>query len=128
DAKVTIVEGFEFLCPYCAMVNPTVEQIRAKYPKDVRVVAKYLIIHGPPAVAPGMMACAAAKQGKYSQMKQALWTHFFKIENDRPNLQRDQIAPENLDKIAVEAGLDVAKLKTDMTSCNSWVDSSKRSL
>src|SRR5512138_875863 len=32
DAKVTIVEGYEFLCPYCFMVNPLVEQIRAKYP------------------------------------------------------------------------------------------------
>ena len=56
DAKVTIVEGFEFLCPYCYMVNPTVEQILQKYPKDVRLVSKYLIIHGPPAIP---AACAS---------------------------------------------------------------------
>src|SRR5437868_2153557 len=27
NAKVTIVEGYEFLCPYCYLVNPLVEQI-----------------------------------------------------------------------------------------------------
>src|SRR5678815_5300081 len=51
DAKVTIVEGYEFLCPYCYLVNPLVEKIRAKYPDDVRVVSKYLVIHGAPAAA-----------------------------------------------------------------------------
>src|SRR4051812_21308017 len=35
DAKITIVEGFEFLCPFCYMVNPTVEQVLQKYPSDV---------------------------------------------------------------------------------------------
>ena len=44
EAKVTIVEGFEFLCPYCFMANATVEQILAKYPRDVRVLI--LEVHG----------------------------------------------------------------------------------
>src|SRR6185503_11207271 len=39
DAKVTIVEGYEFLCPYCYLVKPLVEKIRAKYPEDVRGVS-----------------------------------------------------------------------------------------
>ncbi|MDB4958565.1 MAG: oxidoreductase [Myxococcales bacterium] len=130
NAKVTIVEGFEFLCPYCFMANPTIEKIIAKYPKDVRVVGKYLIIHGPPAKPPGMAACAAAKQGKYTQMKNALWNHFFKLEEGRPKMQPDQIAPENLDKIAAEAGLDVAKMKTDMDGpdCAAWFDKARQSL
>jgi protein-disulfide isomerase len=130
DAKVTIVEGYEFLCPYCAMANPTVDQIIAKYPKDVRVVAKYLIIHGPPAKPPGMAACAAAKQGKYPQMKAAIWRHFFKIQEGRPQMQTDQIALDNLDKIAAEAGVDVARMKVDMesTDCTSWLDKTRASL
>ncbi|HSR99375.1 MAG TPA: DsbA family protein, partial [Kofleriaceae bacterium] len=73
DAKVTIVEGYEFLCPYCYLVNPLIEQIRAKYPNDVRVVSKYIVIHGPPAATAGTYACAAAKQGKFTEMKTALW-------------------------------------------------------
>ena len=127
DAKVTIVEGFEFLCPYCYLVNPTVEKIVAKYPKDVRLVSKYLLIHGQPAIAPGMAACAASKQGKYSQMKAALWNHIFKLENNRPSAQTDQVQPEALDKIAAEAGVDVKKMHADMQSpeCTSWLGKSK---
>jgi protein-disulfide isomerase len=128
DAKVTIVEGFEFLCPYCYMVNPTVDQILQKYPKDVRLVSKYLIIHGPPAIAPGMAACAAAKQGKFKEMKAALWGHLFKMDGDRPNVQPDQAEEANLEKMASEAGVDVAKMKTDMDSCQSWLESSKSTL
>jgi protein-disulfide isomerase len=130
NAKVTIVEGYEFLCPYCYMANPTVEKIIAKYPKDVRVIGKYLIIHGPPAKPPGMAACAAAKQGKYAQMKNALWNHFFKLEEGRPKMQAEQLALDNIDKIAAEAGLDVAKMKADMDGpdCAAWLDATRQSL
>jgi protein-disulfide isomerase len=127
DAKVTIVEGFEFLCPYCYMVNPTVEQIVKKYPKDVRLVSKYLLIHGQPAIAPGMAACAAAKQGKYTQMKAALWNHIFTMDEGRPHADTTQVAPEAIEKIAQEAGVDVAKMKEDMNSpaCTGWLSKSR---
>ena len=128
DAKVTIVEGFEFLCPYCYLVNPTVDQILQKYPKDVRLVSKYLIIHGPPAVPPGIAACAAAKQGKYKEMKAALWGHLFKMDGDRPTVQPEQAQQASLEKMAGEAGVDVAKMKSDMDSCQSWLESSKSTL
>ena len=130
DAKVTIVEGFEFLCPYCYMVNPTVDEILQKYPKDVRLVSKYLLIHGEPAIAPGMLACAAAKQGKFKEIKAALWSHLFKLEDDRPTVQPDQLAPDNLVKIATDAGLDATKLKADMDGidCRGWIQSSDASL
>ena len=64
DAKVTIVEAYEFLCPYCNMIAPTMEKIVEAYPNDVRVVPKYLVIHGPPALPSGLAMCAAGKQGK----------------------------------------------------------------
>jgi protein-disulfide isomerase len=130
DAKVTIVEGFEFLCPYCYMVNPTVDQIMKLYPNDVRVVSKYLIIHGAPAIAPGLAACAAAKQGKYAEMKAALWDHLFKMDGQQPRVQPDQVAPDNIEKIATDIGLDGAKLKTDMDSdaCQNWLRDSETDL
>src|SRR5262245_30144568 len=39
-AKVTIVEGFDFACPFCAQARPTVIEAAAKFPADVRVVSK----------------------------------------------------------------------------------------
>ncbi len=130
DAKVTIVEGFEFLCPYCYMVNPTVDQILAKYPKDVRLVSKYLVIHGEPAIAPGMMACAAAKQGKFAEMKAALWAHLFRNDSEGPQMQADQLAPDRLRAIASEAGVDATKLEADMTAddCTGWIKASAETL
>jgi protein-disulfide isomerase len=123
DAKVTIVEGYEFLCPYCYMVNPALDQILAKYPKDVRLVSKYLVVHGQAAIPPGIAACAAAKQGKFKELKAALWSHLFKMNGGDPEIQTDQIGPNNLPKIAQDAGLDTKKLATDMTNgdCSTWL-------
>jgi protein-disulfide isomerase len=122
DAKVTIVEGFEFLCPYCFRANPTVEQVRQAYPKDVRIVNKYFIIHGPPAIPPGMAACAANKQGKFSEMKKAIWQHVFG-EGDP---DKDKVSVESMEKIAGDLKLDMNKFKTDMKSndCASWIQHS----
>src|SRR6266700_1126985 len=111
DAKVTIVEGYEFLCPYCYVVNPALDQILAKYPKNVRLVSKYLVVHGQAAIPPGIAACAAAKQGKFKELKAALWSKLFKMKGNEPEIQTDQIGPANLPKIAQEAGLDAAKLQ-----------------
>jgi len=126
DAKVTIVEGYEFLCPYCYLVNPLVEQIRAKYPNDVRVVSKYLVIHGAPAVTAGTYACAAAKQGKFTEMRTALWGRLWKTDNGRPEAQPDQVA--NLDAVAASLGLDHDRLVKDLEGCQQWLQSSQREL
>lgn len=130
DAKVTIVEAYEFMCPYCYMVNPVLEQLRQKYPKDVRIVAKYMVIHGQQALPPAMIACAAAKQGKYHEVKEALWSALFKMDNNRPAMQQDQLGMENLRKVAVGAGLDAGKLETELASgdCQKWLQESVTSL
>ena len=126
DAKVTIVEGYEFLCPYCYLVNPLVEQIRAKYPNDVRVVSKYLVIHGAPAVTAGTYACAAAKQGKFTEMKTALWSRLWKTENGRPQVQAEEVA--NLEAVATSLGLDHDRLAKDLAACQDWMQSGQREL
>ena len=38
DAPVTMVEFSDFECPYCESFVPTIEQIKATYPDDVKVV------------------------------------------------------------------------------------------
>jgi protein-disulfide isomerase len=130
DAKVTIVEAFEFLCPYCYMVEPTVEQLLQKYPKDIRLVHKYLVIHGREAIEPAMIACAAAKQGKLAEMKAALWSHLFTMGAEGPQLQPEQLAPEHMEAMERAAGVDLKKLEADMTGddCTSWLRTSSETL
>jgi protein-disulfide isomerase len=127
DAKVTIIEGYEFLCPYCWKAAPTIDQLLADYPKDVRVVSKYLVIHGPPAVPSANAACAAAKQGKYPAMKKALWGALFDAQGQ---MKRDQATAEAVEKIAASVGLDMAKYKADIDSqaCKDWLSKSQASL
>jgi protein-disulfide isomerase len=125
-AKVTIVEASEFLCPFCYMTNPVIDQIRAKYPNDVRVVSKYLVVHGAPAATAGTYACAAAKQGKYTEMKNALWTHLWSSDNGRPSAHPEEVA--KLDDVATAIGLDPAKLAADRDGCKQWFAQSQREL
>jgi protein-disulfide isomerase len=126
DAKVTIVEGYEFLCPYCFMVNPLVEQIRAKYPNDVRVVSKYLVIHGAPAATAGTYACAAARQGKFEAMKTALWNTIWTTENDRPQAHPEAVA--KLETVAGSVGLAPDRLARDLEACQGWLQTGAKEL
>lgn len=106
DAKVTIVKAFEFACPYCDRVRPTIDTLKKKYGNDLRVVDKQLLVHPNVATTPALAACAANKQGKYEQMANLIWDKGFKAGR---NLSRD-----NMDKLAAEAGLDMAKFKADV--------------
>src|SRR5215467_4822824 len=63
-AKVTIVEGFDFACPYCAQSRPAVEEVFAKHKDDVKLVQKQFVVHPQVATLPALAVCAAQKQGK----------------------------------------------------------------
>jgi len=40
DALITIVEFFDYQCPYCRRAEATMNELMARYPKDVRVVLR----------------------------------------------------------------------------------------
>lgn len=40
DALVTVVEFFDYQCPYCRRAETTMNELMARYPKDVRVVLR----------------------------------------------------------------------------------------
>ena len=105
-AKVTLVEAFEFACPFCERVNPTIEQLHKEYGDDLKIVYKNFVVHPDTATIPAQAACAAHKQGKYSEMTHLIWEKGFKAGR---NLGRD-----NMDKLAAEAGLDMNRFKTDI--------------
>jgi protein-disulfide isomerase len=106
NALVTIVEGYEFACPYCEQSRPIVEQIRELYPNDVRVAYKNYVVHPPIATIPALAGCAAHKQGKYLAMEPLIWDKGFKAGRN--------LSAENMEKLAAEAGLDLTRFKSDM--------------
>jgi protein-disulfide isomerase len=112
-APVTIVKAFDFACPYCQRVASTMEELVKDYNGKVRVVYANMVVH-PPAKPAHLASCAAAKQGKYKEFKDAFWEKGF-----LPYAQsRDpsKLGEENILAIAKDLGLDTAKLKTDMAS------------
>jgi protein-disulfide isomerase len=106
NAKVTIVKGSEYACPYCDRVRPTLAALKEKYGDDLRIVYKHLIVHPQVATDPALAACAADRQGKYMPMSDLIWEKGF---NAGRNLSR-----ENMEKLGQELGLDMNRFKADM--------------
>jgi protein-disulfide isomerase len=69
EAPVTIVEFSDFECPYCARVQPTLEQVRAEFPDTVRLVFRQfpLNMHANARKAAEASLCAS-DQGKFWEM------------------------------------------------------------
>ncbi len=123
DAAATLVVGFELMDAYSATVAPVVAQVLAKHPADVRVVWKYLPIHGAPAIGAGLIACGAAKQNKWPAVRAALIARLF---TGTPPVPHPELASyEQLRPIAIQAGLDGARLDADRTTCEPWFAATK---
>jgi protein-disulfide isomerase len=104
-APVTLVEAFDFACPYCYRVHPTVEQLLKDYNGKLRVVYKMFIVHPDTATRPAFAACAAARQGKYAEMEIQLWEEGF---------DKGGYSDELITRLAKDIGLDQARFKADL--------------
>lgn len=71
DAVVTIVEFFDYQCPYCRVVSAYLGEIQEKDPR-VRIVYKEWPILGPASDQAARAALAAARQGHYVRFHRAL--------------------------------------------------------
>jgi protein-disulfide isomerase len=69
---VTLVEFFDYACPYCKASNPAVERLLSE-DKGLRVVYRELPILGPDSVAAARLSLAASKSGRFPQFHDALW-------------------------------------------------------
>jgi protein-disulfide isomerase len=126
-AFVTIVEGFDFRCPYCMQVSPTLDDVVKEYNGKVRVVYKNFVVH-PPALKVHLASCAANKQGKYVEFKKAWWDQGFgKYASTR---DESFVSDDNLMKIVAGLKFDMKKFKADMDSpdCKQWVDADQAEL
>jgi len=77
DAKVTIVKAYDYACGYCEKVRTTMEELKKKYGKELRIVFKQLVIHPKQAMVGALAFCAAAKQNKGVEMDRLIWDKGF---------------------------------------------------
>ncbi len=71
-ADVTLVEFFDYACPYCKASNPAVDRLLAE-DKNLRIVYRELPILGPDSVAAARLSLTASKLGRFNQFHDALW-------------------------------------------------------
>ncbi len=70
--EVTLVEFFDYACPYCKASNPAVDRL-LREDKGLRVVYRELPILGPDSVTAARLSLAASKAGRFVQFHDALW-------------------------------------------------------
>jgi len=70
--EVTLVEFFDYACPYCKASNPTIDKLLQE-DKGLRVVYRELPILGPESVTAARLSLAASKLGRFNQFHDSLW-------------------------------------------------------
>jgi protein-disulfide isomerase len=98
---VTLVEFFDYRCPYCKQVTPAIDALLAE-DKKLRVVYKEFPVLGPDSTTAARAALAAHKQGKYEALHRALMG------------TKGQINEAAIYGAAKSVGIDVERLKRDM--------------
>lgn len=104
DAPVTMLVFCDFECPYCKKAQKTLGELERRYGDDLRIVFKQLPLplheH---ARDYAKAALAAHAQGKFWEVHDLL-------------LSEEKLDDNALDRIALGAGLDPAKLRAAMAS------------
>jgi len=101
--NATLVEFFDYRCPYCKQVEPSLDALLSE-DRQLRFVYKEFPVLGPESVSAARAALAARKQDKYDAMHHALMA------------LKGQIDEAALFRVASSVGLDVERLKRDMTA------------
>jgi len=100
---VVIVEFFDYACPYCKAVEPRLEAL-LKSDRKVKLVLKEFPILTPQSMIATRAALASVRQGKYRSFHQAMMNF------------KGQLLESDIFDMAKGAGLDLARLRRDMTA------------
>ncbi len=100
---VTVIEFFDYNCPYCKRAFPSVKNLVAE-DGNIRIVMKEFPVLGEASVYAAKAALAAQKQGKYVEFHDAMMSN------------SGRLSPEGVDATAKQVGMDVARMKEDMKS------------
>ena len=100
DAKVTIVEFSDYNCPYCRATYPQLKSFLKDNP-DTKMVLKNVASFGKDSEVVARIVIAAAKQGNFEALHDALMT------------QKGQVTEERALEVAKDLGFDIERIKTD---------------
>lgn len=109
EAPVTIVEFFDPSCGTCRAFHPIVKQIMRQYPREVRVITRYVSYHEGSEQVNRILATA--------NMQRVLESVTDAILVAQPEWSAHGGNPANLNRawqIAASAGLDVTQARRDM--------------
>uniref|UniRef100_UPI003260D57C DsbA family protein n=1 Tax=Planktomarina sp. TaxID=2024851 RepID=UPI003260D57C len=101
EGDVTVVEFFDYNCPYCRSAGQTVQALLAA-DKNIRVIYREWPILGDDSVIAARAALAAREQGKYEAFHWALMNG------------EGRVTEALILKVARDLGMDVAQLEADM--------------
>ena len=101
--EVTLVEFFDYRCPYCKQVQPRLQELLAG-DHELRIAYKEFPILGAVSVTAARAALAAQRQGKYEPFHNAMMA------------ASGQITDDTVYEVAKTVGLDLDRLKRDMAT------------
>jgi len=102
QGDVTVVEFFDYRCPYCKQVHPALQKLLDQ-DRKLRFVYKEFPVLGEQSDIAAHAALAARLQGRYEAFHNAMMA------------AKGQITEDQVYRIAGSIGLDVDRLKRDMT-------------
>ncbi|HYX45708.1 MAG TPA: DsbA family protein [Sphingomicrobium sp.] len=102
---VTLVEFFDYACPYCKASNPTVDRLLQE-DKGLRVVYRELPILGPDSVTAARLSLEASQLGRFGTFHDTLWAAGRPAPDTIASAAKAAgIAPQPRDDVAIEAEL-----------------------
>lgn len=103
NGDVTLVEFFDYRCPYCKQVEPSLDAL-LKEDGKLRIVYKEFPILGEASIYATHVALAAKQQGKYAEFHRAMMA------------TKGDISDDTVLNVATSLGLDMTKIKADMAA------------
>lgn len=110
EATTTIVEFYDYQCPYCRRAHPDMERMLDEHGERVRYVFKQFPVLDGPGETDGVShvaaraAVASVAQGRFREFHHALMSIEGRLSEDR------------IFALAGESGLDVARLRDEMNN------------
>jgi len=99
DAPVEIIEFYDYQCPYCRQVQPTLEVIRKSYGQQISITHQHLPLPNHEEAIPAAIAAECARnQGHFASFHELLFDH------------QQQLGQPAYDSLAREAGIPDLKM------------------